>query len=211
MSVVDFTIEFQCPWWTLLDHCFCDNQRDLAAKTILLHPKKDSGIIPALHNDKMGQSTNPTTNHGCCGCMNNHVCSVGCSLQVRTSSLLNRHLYSGTKLQRCRFPVHIHRCRWVGDAVNSPVDEWQPCPCSASHPDTLAFKSTVCICLADDGLSVSFEWKCCVRDRNKAFGTTSWNACVVVCLHCAVLYQKWGLSVMYQFDNGNFNVKSGFL
>lgn len=20
-------------------------------------------------------------------------------------------------------PVHIHRCRWVGDAVNSPVDE----------------------------------------------------------------------------------------
>lgn len=37
-----------------------------------------------------------------------------------------------TVLHQRRVPVHIHRCRWVGDAVNSPVDEWTPCPCVAT-------------------------------------------------------------------------------
>lgn len=46
-----------------------------------------------------------------------------------------------------RFPVHIHRCRWVGDAVNSPVDEWQPCPWMATLPEALPQSSLSAACI----------------------------------------------------------------
>lgn len=51
----------------------------------------------------------------------------------------------------CGTPVHIHRCRWVGDAVSSPVDEWPPCPRTATlllvQPRSLLSAARVC-CVA---------------------------------------------------------------
>lgn len=60
----------------------------------------------------------------------------------------NRRSPDGTELGGT--PVHIHRCRWVGDAVNSPVDEWPPCPCTATLLMMLcpsaAFRLLCCMC-----------------------------------------------------------------
>lgn len=55
-----------------------------------------------------------------------------------------------------RFPVHIHRCRWVGDAVNSPVDEWAPCPCATT---LLPAAAHIRICLSLCSLWFNEVWQ----------------------------------------------------
>lgn len=81
-------------------------------------------------------------------------------------------------IQLSRIPVHIHRCRWVGDAVNSPVDEWPPCLCTATLllmpprllPSAARFVCVACVsCVQNDGV----QWGIALSNKEKTL--TLWE------------------------------------
>lgn len=78
-------------------------------------------------------------------------------------------------IQLSRIPVHIHRCRWVGAAVNSPVDEWPPCLCTATlllmPPSSARFVCVACVsCVQNDGV----QWGIALSNKEKIL-ITLWD------------------------------------
>lgn len=96
-------------------------------------------------------------------------------------------------LIQCMIPAHIHRCRWVSNAINSPGDEWQLCPCLAAVPDVFFFSFSCLYLLNWWIVCVVFLNEIWTPKENKDFQTDS-NYCHIWCVtRCMIILE--GLSV----------------